>query len=66
MPLIPALSEAERQVVLCEFEASLVYRASSKRARATQSDRLAVYMCVFKYAHKYTQNVKFLVKQPNI
>jgi hypothetical protein len=26
MPLIPALQEAERQVDLCEFKASLVYR----------------------------------------
>ena len=34
MPLIPALG-SQRQVNLCEFEASLVYRASSKTARAT-------------------------------
>ena len=33
MPLIPAL-EKQRQADLCEFEASLVYRASSSIARA--------------------------------
>jgi hypothetical protein len=37
-PLIPAL-RMQRQVDLCEFEASLVYRASSKTAWAvTQSN----------------------------
>jgi hypothetical protein len=35
MPLIPALGR-EKQEDLCEFEASLVYRASSRIARATQ------------------------------
>ena len=35
MPLIPALGR-QRQVDLCEFEASLVYRVSSRTARATQ------------------------------
>ena len=35
MPLIPALGR-QRQVELCEFEASLVYRVSSRIARATQ------------------------------
>jgi hypothetical protein len=34
-PLVPALRR-QRQVGLCEFEASLVYRASSMMARATQ------------------------------
>ena len=34
-PLIPALGK-QRQVDLCEFEASLVYRASSRTARAIQ------------------------------
>ena len=34
-PLIPALSK-QRKVDLCEFETSLVYRASSRTARATQ------------------------------
>jgi capsid protein len=35
IPLIPALGR-ESQVDLCEFEASLVYRVSSRTARATQ------------------------------
>ena len=35
MPLIPALGR-ERQVDLCEFEASLVYRVSSRTVRDTQ------------------------------
>jgi hypothetical protein len=35
MPLIPALW-SQRQANLCEFKASLVYRASSRTARATQ------------------------------
>ena len=33
MPLIPALRR-QRQVDLCEFEASLVYEASSRTVRA--------------------------------
>ena len=37
MPSIPAL-ERERQADLCEFKAILVYRVSSKRARATQKN----------------------------
>ena len=35
MPLIPALGR-QRQVHLCEFKASLVYGASSRKAKATQ------------------------------
>ena len=35
MPLVPTLSR-QRQVDLCEFAASLVYRVSSRAARATQ------------------------------
>jgi hypothetical protein len=35
MPLISALGR-QRQVDLCEFKASLVYRVSSRIARATQ------------------------------
>ena len=35
MPLIPALGK-QRQVDLCGFEVSLVYRMSSRPARATQ------------------------------
>ena len=34
MPLIPALRQ--RQVDLCEFEASLVYRVSSRTTKAIQ------------------------------
>ena len=36
-PFIPALRR-QKQVDLCEFEASLVYIASSQTARATQRD----------------------------
>lgn len=35
MPLVPALRK-QRQVDLCEFEASLVYKVSSRTAKATQ------------------------------
>ena len=35
MPLIPALGR-QRQVDLCEFEASLVYKGRSRAVRATQ------------------------------
>ena len=35
MPLNPAL-ERQKQAELCEFKTSLVYRASSGTARATQ------------------------------
>ena len=35
MPLIPAVRR-QRQVDVCEFEASLVYRVSSRTARATE------------------------------
>jgi hypothetical protein len=37
MPLIPPLGR-QRQVNLCEFEASLVYRVSSRTARATRGN----------------------------
>ena len=37
MVLIPGLWR-QRQVDLCEFEASLVYRLSSRTARATQKN----------------------------
>ncbi|EGW06329.1 hypothetical protein I79_018985 [Cricetulus griseus] len=39
MPLIPALGR-QRQADLCEFEANLVYRASSSTARATHRETL--------------------------
>ena len=35
MPLIPALGR-QRQVDICEFEASLVYKVSPRTARALQ------------------------------
>ena len=35
MPLIPALRK-QRQVDLCQFEANLVYKASSRTYKATQ------------------------------
>lgn len=37
MPLIPTLRR-ERQVGLCDLEASLVYRVTSKTAKATQGN----------------------------
>ena len=37
MPLNPALGR-QRQVDLCEFGASVVYRVSSRAARSTQRD----------------------------
>ena len=36
-PLVPALGVGgQKQVALCQFKASLIYRASSRTARATQ------------------------------
>ena len=40
MPLIPALRRQEKQI--SEFEASLVYRASSRTARATQGSPVSI------------------------
>jgi hypothetical protein len=37
MSLIPALRR-QRQIELCEFKASLIYRATSKTVRALQRD----------------------------
>jgi hypothetical protein len=37
IPLVPEL-QRQRQVDLCEFETCLVYRASSRIARATQKN----------------------------
>jgi hypothetical protein len=37
MPLIPTLRR-QKEVDLCEFEANLVYRVSSRIARATQNN----------------------------
>ena len=39
MPLFPGLGR-QRQADLCEFEASLVYRMSSRTARTTQRNQL--------------------------
>ena len=39
MPLIPALGR-QRQVGICEFEASLVYRVSSRASKATQGNNV--------------------------
>jgi hypothetical protein len=38
MPLIPAL-QRERQADLCKLKANLVYRVSSRTARATQKKK---------------------------
>jgi hypothetical protein len=38
-PLIPALGR-QKQVNFCEFEASLVYKASSRTAKATQKNHV--------------------------
>ena len=48
MPLIPALRR-QRQVDLCEFEASLVYRASSRTVRAVtqRNPVLKLKSCIF-------------------
>jgi hypothetical protein len=40
VPLIPELGR-QRQVDLCVFEASLVYRVSSRTVRATQRNRIS-------------------------
>jgi hypothetical protein len=42
MSLIPALGR-QRQVDLCGFKASLVYRASSRTARATERNPVSTY-----------------------
>jgi hypothetical protein len=36
MPLIPALGRQRQRQAISEFEASLVYKVSSRTARATQ------------------------------
>jgi hypothetical protein len=43
MPLIPAL-EKQRQVGLCESEASLVYKVESRTARATTEKPCVILM----------------------
>jgi hypothetical protein len=42
MPLIPELGR-QKQANLCELEASLVYRASSRTAKATQRSPVSKY-----------------------
>ena len=42
MSLIPALGR-QMQVHFCEFEASLIYRASSRTARAVQRNPVSKY-----------------------
>jgi hypothetical protein len=54
MPLIPALGGRGRQI--CEFEASLVYRVSSRTVRATQKP------CLEKNKNKNKQTNKKNVK----
>jgi hypothetical protein len=43
MPLIPVLGR-QRQADLYEFEASLVYRVSSRTARGTQRNHVCVHV----------------------
>jgi hypothetical protein len=60
-PLIPALGR-QRQVDLCEFEASIVYRASARTARAIWSDPVSkkkkkLCVCVFSPSQDRTHYV---------
>jgi hypothetical protein len=48
-PLVPTLRK-QRQADLCEFQASMVYRVSSKTARVTQWDPVS------KKQNKQTKN----------
>jgi hypothetical protein len=46
MPFIPTLRR-QRQADLCEFKANLVYKASSRIARAvTQREKILMYQAV--------------------
>jgi hypothetical protein len=45
MLLVPVLRR-QRQAHLCELEASLVYRASSRTVRATQRETLSFFLVV--------------------
>jgi hypothetical protein len=45
-PLIPALRR-QRQVDLCKFKASMVYRASSRTARDTQKNPVSFFFSNF-------------------
>jgi hypothetical protein len=48
MPLIPTLRR-QRQAELCEFEAILVYRVSSRTAKAGQTDLVCFLAILFVY-----------------
>jgi hypothetical protein len=64
MPLIPALG-SQRQVDICEFEASLVYKESSRTARAvTQRNCLKRQNNTIQYKQKTKPNG--LTNQPII
>jgi hypothetical protein len=56
-PLIPGL-ERQRHVDLCEFKASLVYRASSRAVKGTQRNS------VLKIQPNQTQPINQPTKQP--
>jgi len=62
-PLIPAVGR-QSQVHLCEFKASLVYRASSRTARATQrnpaSNPTTAQKNKNKNKHTHTKNYEML------
>jgi hypothetical protein len=54
MPFIPGLRR-QRQTDLCEYKASLVYRASSRTSKATQRNPVSkpnTKELKYKYMHK--------------
>ena len=61
MLLIPALGR-QKQENLCEFEASLVYRVSSRTARATQRNPVSTNK---QTKHRNKQKEKTLQKTKN-
>ena len=56
MPLIPALGRQRKQI--SEFEASLVYRMSSRTARATQRNPVSKNLKKKKKTKQKTQKAK--------
>ena len=56
--VIPAL-ERQRQVDFCEFEASLVYKASSRIAKATQRNPVSKNKQTNKQTNKNPHRNKF-------
>ena len=46
MTLISALRR-QRLVDLCKFKASLVYRVSSRTAKADNTEKLCLFVCLF-------------------